>query len=330
MNETYLSQKDFEKIIITKIQKTMKELYASDVKISVNNVLKTNGEKRGISTIFANGSPAPTTYVEDLFEEYKRGIPLEDIAVNHCRAIEEFKNNLPKIPELSLEEAKKSILLTMVNTELNQKLLLNVPHFDLEGGISAIPRWIISPEASFIVTKNMAAEVLKLTPDEVLKIGQDNINAMDYKIQTIQDVLRGILISESMSTDVVDSLYPKDEGTIPMLVITSPNNMQGANCLLSDRTLQRVSQIIGDDVVLIGSSIHEVIAMPYRSMEPAEIRKMVHDINMTEVSEADFLSDNIWKYDGIRLSLIPEDLSLKKQMDTPDMSHKVHYAGMSM
>ena len=66
-------------------------------------------------------------------------------------------------------------------------------------------------------------------------------------------------------------------------------------------------------------------------MSPEELRNMVHEVNVTQVAPQDFLSDNIMKYDGQKLSLVRDDLKMDAPKVGPKLDERtVHYAGMAM
>lgn len=92
--------------------------------------------------------------------------------------------------------------------------------------------------------------------------------------------------------------------------------------MLSKDTLDRVHELIGDYIV-IGSSIHEFLALPKSSdMDPIEIRNIVYDINRNILSDEDFLTDCIYLYDGNSLKLIGDTLTLDEaRVEGPRMEH---------
>jgi hypothetical protein len=324
---------DFAKKLAEEIEQVMKQKYGIHVDASHSSVLKTNGPLDAINVRFPDGQGkniAPTLYIEDAFNRFNEGKPIREIAKSMAEAAIEAHKHNPELPDLTPEEARRHITLTLVNTERNEQLLAKTPHFEI-GDLSAIPRWYINDNASFVVNNDIAASLM-MTPDEVLSIGQQNINSQQFEIKPMQEILRDMFAAEGMDPEMMDMMMPPEMDGPQMIVMTSQSHIQGANVLLSEESLDHVHEMLGDFIIL-PSSTHEVIAIPADDrMSPEELRNMVHEVNVTQVGPQDFLSDNIMKYDGQKLSLVRDDLKMDTpKVDGPKLDERtVHYAGMAM
>lgn len=308
----------FTKDLAEKIEFTLKERYGIRADPEPHMVLKTNCEKAALTIHIKDSNVAPTIYTEDLYQKYLDGMSMPAIVSQVTDVIYESQLDAPEIPEFTLEEAREHITLTLVNTEQNQELLKKTPHFEiLDGELSAIPRWYISDEASFVVNNSIASKMM-LTPGEVLQIGQQHINQEHFTIQRMQEVLSAML-GEDMDLNSM--------GMNKMLVVSSESRIQGSNALLSEDTMKQVHETIGDFAVL-PSSLHEVICIPAdESMDPEVLRMMVHSINMSEVSPEDRLSDQIFMHDGEHLKLVGDTFQMdNQQMESQTMSHSMRMA----
>ncbi len=244
---------------------------------------------------------APTLYPEN-YAELSINEQIEQMAISTIEAI----NHRPDLPKLTVDEAKKHITLSVINAEKNTERLEQTPHFKLANGeLAAIPRWKIDDSASFIVSNDLASS-MGLTPDEVLQIGQKNINNQKFSVKSMQEVLMEMM-SLNMPPEVMAEMMPT--GGPEMYVMTNEMKSHGANVLLSRATLDEVHEKLGD-YVIIPSSIHELIALPISDdMEPDQIRQMVLEVNSTQVAPEEQLSDNIMMYDGQKLTLVGESFS---------------------
>ncbi len=317
------NKKDFEEFtmkLADKLQIRMKQEYGLSVDAETHLIQKTNVEKQGITVKFADSVIAPTVYTDDFYQMYKEGKPIEDIAKKLSKSILKAHDESPILPVLTQEEAKRHITLTLVNTEMNQQLLEKTPHMEiLNGELSAVPRWYISDDASFIVSNELASRMM-LTPDEVLRIGQENINVQNFEAKPMREIL-----IEMMGSEYADML-PPTQG-MEMIVLSSPNRVQGSNALLSNKALDHVHDLIGD-YAIIPSSIHEVICVPImENMKPEDLRDMVHEVNGTQVAPEERLSENIMKYDGEKLSLVGESFKMEnRKVDITMGSHSIKFA----
>lgn len=329
MDEQIRTLEEFTAKLSEALEYSMNAIYGVDVTAQVCPVLKTNGEQMGINVHFNDSNVAPTVYPERAFEQYQEGFSLKEIADKMSQTVFEAHKQSPEIPEFTLEEAKKSITLTLVNTERNEQMLENTPHFEV-GDLSAIPRWYISEEASFVVHNDMAAKLM-LTPDEVLQIGQANINSQQFEIKSMQEILKELFVRDGMDPDMVDMMLPDANGP-QMIVMSSQNHIQGSNSLLSEDALNQVHDMLDGDFIVLPSSIHEVICVPVtEDMKADDLRAMVREVNMTQVAPNEFLSDNIMKYDGQKLKMVMDDIKMDApKIKAPDMDRAMHYSSMKM
>ncbi len=58
-----------------------------------------------------------------------------------------------------------------------------------------------------------------------------------------------------------------------------------------------MSEKMGSDLYILPSSIHEIIVVPaVNQCNEDELRDMVRDVNRSSVSNEDFLSDTLYRY----------------------------------
>ena len=308
--KTLRTLEEFSNELAKQIERIFFEDYGLFVETETRPVMKTNVEKQGITVHFDDSRVAPTVYVDETYQQYLDGdVAIPEVADKMCGRAYEAHKRIPELPEFTPEEARKHITLTLVNSEKNQNLLDKTPHFNILGGeLSAIPRWYLDGNSSFVVSNDMCGAI-GLTPDEVLMIGQQHINSQHFEAKSMQEIL-----SEMMGGDFMDMMPPM-EGP-KMIVLSSENKIQGANALLSEEALNQVHDMLGSDYVVIPSSVHEVICVPITdNMNPEDMRAMVREVNMGQVAPEERLSDQVFKHDGHKLTVVGESF----KMDTPKM-----------
>ncbi len=177
-----------------------------------------------------------------------------------------------------------------------------------------IPRWQIDEHASFIVT-NEITKRLGMTHDEVLQIGQNTINHSEFQVVPMENILAGMF-----GQDVPD--------TGGMMYVLTGSNMaagNGSNVMLSSETLNKAREELGGDIVLLPSSRHEIIALPISDdMDPNALRQIVREVNTYSVAPEDFLSDNLYRYDGHGISIVGE--SLYPEIEEQTVAQTRHHA----
>ena len=75
--------------------------------------------------------------------------------------------------------------------------------------------------------------------------------------------------------------------------------MNGAGLILQEDLMQQIGEIVGGDFYILPSSCHEVLVIPESmGMDVKELSAMVQQVNETEVSTEDRLSDHVQHYDS--------------------------------
>lgn len=177
--------------------------------------------------------------------------------------------------------------------------------------------------ADLAYTEYLDLIVLFYLPVEIDALKQHKDSNGQFSIQVSQSVLEkaGVSLSEAYEhavenvkkkTEIIpmwkmleETGYPIDlrEINIQLLVVTIDSRHYGAGTLVNSEVLREVSEKIGGDYVVLPSSIHEWIAHPYHEDELPMYKAMVEDVNRTEVSLEERLSNSIYHYDAARGSL---------------------------
>lgn len=304
------------------IERVMDAAYGMKVTAEPTMLQKTNADVAAVMVSKVEDKKiSPTLYIEEAYRSYLEGESIEKIGEKlSFHAYDAFKYQ-PELPEFTPEEAKKHITLTLVNTGRNGELLSETPHFQV-GDVSAIPRWQINEEASFIVKNNMLQK-LQLTPDEVLAMGQENINKQQFVVKTMREMLVGMMGDDPV---LIDGIVPNpDEPT--MLVVTSETTTFGSNAILSDAVLKSIHERLNGDYVILPSSLHEVLCLPIDdNVSPDGLRSLVREVNDTQVDLRDFLSDNIMAYNGQKLFMVQDSFQIEgpePKIQTQELSLKM-------
>lgn len=84
---------------------------------------------------------------------------------------------------------------------------------------------------------------------------------------------------------------------LPMYVFANDDFYFGATVLCYPEEFSSLAQRFQSDLFLFPSSIHEIIAIPALPIFEADtLRNMVRDINGSEVSPNEVLSDSVYRY----------------------------------
>lgn len=261
---------------------------------------KANEILEAITIRLENQMVAPTIYPEKLYADYQNGVPFSKIAdfVSATLLMES-----PQIPELTIENAQKSISFSLLNKEKNKQLLEGCPYKEIND-LVAVPRWHISDEASFIVNNNVMQH-LRLTKEELLDIAQKNTESADYFCKSMDEIIKDMMIEDGLPEELADDMFPI--GQTPFYVISNQTKFDGSSAVLSDSFMQNAAEKLGaEELYVLPSSRHEMIVLNSANVDnPSELKSMVMDINNNPdvIRAEDFLSNFIYKYNSVTHSL---------------------------
>lgn len=84
------------------------------------------------------------------------------------------------------------------------------------------------------------------------------------------------------------------------VVCTTGNGVYGAAVILRDDVLDRAADAVGtDEIYILPSSIHEVLALPCDNCDVDTLANMVKEINKECVADEDVLTNSVYKYSKI-------------------------------
>ncbi|WP_294150232.1 DUF5688 family protein [uncultured Clostridium sp.] len=288
---------------LTTIHSLVQEKLEGRAEVSLRRVLKNNGLLLdGLSISSPSSAFSPTVYLNSYYDEEEEGLSLPVIAEQILLLYEE-ENGLPSELAQQLKDFEKirdRIAYKLINAEDNAVLLSEVPHFrylDLavvfyiivsendDGQMTALihdehlSMWNVTREdLSDFAEKNMATLLpCRITPieDAILAIDEEELPGGAYELP-------------GEETDI----FPVD-----LYVLSNERGINGAACLLYRDVLKNFAEQVGDDLVILPSSIHEVLLAPSKkALSYDELNEMIYYINRSEVPMEDRLSDHIYYY----------------------------------
>ena len=261
-----------------------------------DTALKSNEVLESLCVHVPGDMASPVVYPEKLYADYQNGVPTARMADRIAAAALDVP-----VPELTPQNAERSISFSLLNKEKNRELLKTCPHREIHD-MAAVPRWHISDGASFLVN-NRVMEQLRMTKEEILDIAQKNTETASYTCQNMKEAMREAMINEGMGEELVSEMLPTPE--LPFYVISNQSRTDGSCAILSDRFMQQAAEQTGmDEMYLIPSSRHEMLAVNPEITGSATDARALKEMVMSVNSDAgimraeDFLSNSVYKYDA--------------------------------
>ena len=212
---------------------------------------------------------------------------------------------------LDFENVKENISLRLMNTENSQEKLQNRPNETIED-MSASLVIVVGETKEGLATAPITNEIMaELGTDKetLMEVARSNIAERDYSFKSMRDVLIGTMFPDGVPENdpMIDMMLPPEDGP-QMYVLSNEHNLHGAAEIMNQKAMDEIADKLGGDFVVLPSSVHEVIVLPYDdSMDSATLDNMIQEINGGVVSPEDKLSDHAFMYDSEAHELVRMD-----------------------
>lgn len=277
MNELMISRAD-------ELNRVLEERNAG-FRIVYQDSFKNNACKAGYALRSEENNCTPIVYYEaEWYEQDDEVVAdyLEDMYRSHSMNFEGIDDLLDKdyvlanvLPRLVSEENIEEIERRGMVYEhiLDMAVIYYVP-------IGEMPKGMLG----FITVTNQMIANMDVSIESVHKASLENLEEV-VSISDIADVIR-----EMAGPDAIPECEPK----MPMRVLSNASKNFGAAVMLLESVQQRLADEFGNYVIL-PSSVHECIAVPYKNASDLEqLIAMVKEVNATQVALEDKLTDNIY------------------------------------
>lgn len=106
---------------------------------------------------------------------------------------------------------------------------------------------------------------------------------------------------------------------LDMFVITNRMNNNGAIYMFDDETMQKVANKMGGNLIIIPASVHETIVYSEENgMDIRRAKDMVESVNETALSDGEFLSGELYRYDKDNHTLSKVQVPEHEEILMPD------------
>lgn len=279
------------------IKLNVQERLGPNFHVGLHQVLKNNGLLLdGLSILSKDASLAPTIYLNSYYDEAERGLPLSVIAEQIILLYEEqdlhslgFCEQLEHFPDI-----KDRIVYKLINASDNEKLLCDIPHFPFLD-LSIVFYLMLSENSDGQMTALIHDTHLTLwntTAEALLTLAKQNTpKLLPAKILPIELALAEAGFRRE-NGDLFSEYQP-----VALSVLTNQNGINGASCLLYKDIIKNFADQEKDDIIILPSSIHEVLLTPYKkAFALDELNEMITLINQSDVPPEDCLSDHAYLY----------------------------------
>lgn len=266
--------------------------FGSDYKIEILTVPKNNEVTlQGLSIHKKDLNVSPTIYLESFYEEYLLGTPFEEIIKEIKQTY--YKTTPPTNFDIrfftDFDSVRPHICMKLIHYQRNEELLKEIPHIrflDL-----AVVFYYLFPiamcENATILIYNHHLSLWDTNAEELFDIAKENSpQLLPYYLDDIYSVM-----------DQSDACVPSPASP-RIYVLTNSDKLFGASAILYPQLLSLIAHRMGCDFVIIPSSIHEVLLVPYtEKAPPSHYEEMIAEVNDTQLAQEEILSDHAYFFE---------------------------------
>lgn len=211
----------------------------------------------------------------------------------------EYEKNLETEPRL--EDLKNiPVKARLINYYQNKEMLQGLVHREyLDMAIVYYLEADFIIENSIINISTSLAEKLGYTEEQLYEKAKVNALKEPLNFRNVKEILRE-LFKGSFSIPLI-------LGEPPMYVVSNQTCSYGASEIAFDERLQEIAERLGENFVILPSSVNECIIVPEsKAREMSEMSDMVFKVNQEEVGDSQRLSNQVYKYDKEKHQLTVE------------------------
>lgn len=271
-----------------------------EVETNFHNIEKTNQNYEAISVVPAGGNIGVNYNIENAFASYEHSGDYEGVLASAAGAIASGLDQVPVVNVndlMNYEIMKEKLSVEVISAEVNEELLAKVPHDRIED-LAVVYRFIMESNEdgrASILVNNDLIERMGVTHEQL------RADALENSPEIRPAVIQGMneVMKEMMGPEAYEMFGIPDDTEEMMFIATVPDKNSGAGVLAYQDFMDQAAEKIGGDFFILPSSIHEILLIPDDGQKGAdELKAMVMDVNATQVSPEERLSDNVYHYDS--------------------------------
>ena len=293
-----MNYNEYEKKLIEELKRINR-----NAKIIINPVIRNNGEEQAALMILPEGELcSPEIFLSSIYGHYCRNHltvrqSAEFIMSLYSKIREDLNENSQLGEDLiDFKKVEDHLTIKMINREWNSKLLeevVNIPFLDL-AGIFYIANNLETMTAGIKVTRELKT-FWGVSLETMLKTALRNLNLHgQFEMREISEVL----------SEMPEYRFSHEKRNTPGLyVVTDKSKRNGPAVLLFPEVLKEMANFLEDDLLLLPSSVNELIVLGAKYADIPELKRIVCEINDTVVENREILGNEIYRFQRLNSEL---------------------------
>ena len=298
-----MNYEEFKNTVEKEFKNYLNQEY-QDMEVHIAKTEKVNMTLDSIHMIAAAEKNEPTIspimYINDMYSDY---IENGDIDKTLTDAAQQMCMCYENMPDMSFDfnNLDDKILFRIINKEQNKEMLKDMPYRDFQDlAVTYYMAVNINDDAQggIIKINNAIAEMLGKNEEQLYELAYKNTrDTLTPTVHSMKEIIYEMLLNSGVPEEIINGTSDMSVSDDNMFVISNNVKSNGAISMIYEDILQELSEKVNDNLYIMPSSIHEVIAVPAGDFTADELSKMVREVNMKEVDISDRLSNEVYSYD---------------------------------
>lgn len=298
------------------VRELVQEKLGEGYQVVKRQVLKNNGVYQwGIEIQQKTERVVPVVYMESYYAEFlwneEQEEYLESLAVRLIGQAQTPNMETEMIQNVRICMTDKTwtmehLMYRLVNRERNAELLSNVPYREFHD--LAVIYCVLAGESqdgicSYVMNKEQMNR-LGLDEEALFEAAQENTRKFfPAQLSPLAEMIKqmsremGEGLSEAYGEEPMNEEMLNEAIENPIYILSNRSKCYGATALLYPGILEETARKLQSDLVVIPSSCHEVLILPYDGEDfIAGLTDLVCEVNRECVAPTDVLSDSVYLY----------------------------------
>lgn len=267
----------------------------ADAKVSVFPFHKIGNTYTALTVKLSDDSATPAVNLDELYKDYMEGLSLDEVGERMSEIAREMLSGMvterAKYVISSYESIKENLFVRLCNAEENKEFLRTVPHKRIED-LAVTYSINFGGDGNNLLSATITDKIVEKLHIDTEQLHQDAIEnsskMMPARVGKVSSML-------GYSDD-----YSAGDGPY---IITNQVGINGASAIMYPGVLDALYEKMGEGFYVCPSSQHELIIVPDSAGSNENLSQIVKNINDAMVPEKDFLSNNVYHYDGKKFEL---------------------------
>ena len=329
-----MNRNEFDQYVVDNVKQYLPPSFGS-AGIELRTVTKANDVTlTGLCIRREDEQMVPNIYLEPYFERYRDGDPIDRIVGDIAdMRIETDRSDRPYDVQklLNYEEIKGDLQIRLCDAEQNTerlKDLVSIPDGDYAmtfqvcmGDVSGDSFGTVAVTQALLGSWGISARQLH----------DDAITAEDSRTPTLNrlsDVVASMMFGADEPVNYLGTAFPliRDGDMMNIYVLSTQDKTFGASLIAREDILRKAATALGGNFFILPSSVHETLLVPESSaIDVQDLITMVREVNRSEVSPQDFLSDKVQHFDkdtGVRENALARQKRLELEKEKRPSIHE--------